>query len=87
MLQKTKNKETLSILKRLKQKGPPVPKEQGSVSMDMTVPNTDADLMEQPELGMPDASGIVTDLSMPGALPIGAPRPIKKKKQETPRSR
>jgi len=90
MLQKTKNKETMSILKRLKQKGPPVPKEQGSVSMDMTIPSgtgMEPDLMEQPELGMPDASGVVTDLSMPGALPIGAPRPTKKKKQETPRSR
>lgn len=89
MLQKTKNKETMSILKRLKQKGPP----SAGASMDMTLEpdpelEGEGELMQEPELGMPDASGIVTDLSMPGSLPIGAPRPNqKKKKQETPRSR
>ena len=88
MLQKTKNKETMSILKRLKQKGPPIPKEQDAVSMDMTMLGTDMepDLMEEPELGMPDASGVVTDLSMPTAQPIGAPRPLNKKKV-VPRSK
>jgi hypothetical protein len=86
MLQKTKNKETMSILKRLKQKGPPTATGSMDTEMDMTL-EPEGELMKEPELGMPDASGIVTDLSMPGSLPIGAPRPIKKKKQETPRSR
>lgn len=85
MLQKTKNKETMSILKRLKQKGPP----SAGASMDMTLepdPELEGELMQEPELGMPDASGIVTDLSMPGSLPIGAPRPNQKRKV-APRSR
>lgn len=78
MLQSTKNKETLSILKQLRQKGAP---ERKPVSMDMAIEVGEEDKMPEQEVGMPDASGTVTDLSLPGALPMEQPigKPRKKK--------
>jgi hypothetical protein len=86
MLQKHKNEQTMSILKRLKQKGPPASKR---LDMSMTLPpeEQEGELLEDPELGMPDASGIVTDLSMPTAMPIGNTRPTSSAKKKKPRSR
>lgn len=46
MIQGIRNKQTLSILNKMKEKGPPAQGEVGDVSLDMTLPEPEEDQAE-----------------------------------------
>lgn len=77
MLQSTKNKQTIEILKRLRQQGAPAPT---SVPLDMVAPEEGApDLDEEtPDAEIEGLSAVLTDTSIPG---VGL-RAKKKRKPE-----